>query len=55
MDKNLNKKQQDGKVVETNAPHAQQAAVDACADMKKTQEWERLEKLTNELHEFTQP
>nr|AAS59406.1 hypothetical protein 8 [Bracoviriform glomeratae] len=37
-----------------NGLHAQQAAIEASADMKRTQALERLEKLTIELQEFVQ-
>lgn len=37
-----------------NGQHAQQAALEASAEMKRTQELERLEKLINELQEFVQ-
>ncbi|XP_024874050.1 uncharacterized protein LOC112456011 [Temnothorax curvispinosus] len=35
-----------------SGPHAQEAAITASAEMKRTQALERLEKLTSELHEF---
>lgn len=37
-----------------NGPHAQQAAIEASAEMKRSQALERLEKLTVELNDFVQ-
>ncbi|CAH2092238.1 unnamed protein product [Euphydryas editha] len=50
---NTNKNQNDQR---SNSGHeAQQATVDASADMKRTQAWDHLEKLISELREFVQP
>ncbi|CAH2087938.1 unnamed protein product [Euphydryas editha] len=50
---NTNKNQNDQR--SNSGYEAQQATVDASADMKRTQAWDHLEKLISELREFVQP
>lgn len=50
LKRNMNEDETDGK-----GHHAQQAALEAGAEMKRTQALERLEKLIDEHQEFLQP
>lgn len=56
MENETNKKQDDEIAKGDNSgQHAQQAALDASAEIQKIQQWDRLGKLISDLHEYVQP
>ncbi|CAH2098020.1 unnamed protein product [Euphydryas editha] len=52
---NINNKYLNDKRSNSEQQAQQQQALNATANIKKTQAWDHLEKLTNELREFIQP